>query len=310
LTGLAGAAALAGGATWNAFATDIARARANVRGLSSVFQSRFGAMEYAVAGQGPPTLAIHGTGGGFDQGLAIGRRLAATGRLIIAPSRFGYLRSDNPHDPSPANQADAFVDLLDELEIEKASAIGVSAGALSALEFAIRHPSRCNALVALVPATYVPNRPAPQPSAMGRAIMELALKSDLLFWIGVKTAPSAMIRTLLATDPSLLREASLSEQARATEILEGILPVSARARGLLNDAAQAGAPASMAIASIAAPTLAISCEDDAFGTAAAARHIAAAAPDARLVVYPSGGHVWIGHDTELFAEIDAFLPRA
>lgn len=147
LIGLAGAAALVGGATWNAFATDISRARANVRGLSSVFQSRFGAMEYAVAGRGPPALAIHGTGGGFDQGLAIGRRLAATGRLIIAPSRFGYLRSDNPPDPSPANQADAFVDLLDKLEIEKASAIGVSAGALSALEFAIRHPSRCNALV-------------------------------------------------------------------------------------------------------------------------------------------------------------------
>jgi dienelactone hydrolase len=39
---------------------------------------------------------IHGTGGGFDQGLLFARRLVDAGYRVIAPSRFGYLRSDFP----------------------------------------------------------------------------------------------------------------------------------------------------------------------------------------------------------------------
>jgi pimeloyl-ACP methyl ester carboxylesterase len=309
--GAAGLAALAGGgAAWGAYSGDIARARARIGHGSTIFQSRFGAMEYAVAGEGPPTVAVHGTGGGFDQGLAIGRRLIDAGRQVIAPSRFGYLRSAFPPDPSPENQADAIADLLDELEIESASAIGVSAGGLSALQFAIRHPTRCNALVALVPAAYAPDQHSRQPNALQRAIIEYGLKSDLLYWLGMKTAEDAMISTLLATDVALVRAASAKERTRARTILADILPVSARAQGLLNDAALTGAPRPMPIETISAPTLAISLEDDRFGTAAAARHIAAAVPGARLIMYPSGGHVWIGRDDEVFAEIDAFLPRS
>jgi 2-hydroxy-6-oxonona-2,4-dienedioate hydrolase len=58
---------------------------------------------------------------------------------------------------------------------------------------------------------------------------------------------------------------------------------------------------------ITAPTFAISVEDDRFGTAKAARHIAASVPQARLTIFPTGGHIWLGHDRELFGQIDAFL---
>jgi pimeloyl-ACP methyl ester carboxylesterase len=58
---------------------------------------------------------------------------------------------------------------------------------------------------------------------------------------------------------------------------------------------------------ITAPTLTISCEDDRFGTAAAARHIAATVPGASLKIFPTGGHVWVGHDAEIMAQIAAFL---
>jgi pimeloyl-ACP methyl ester carboxylesterase len=63
----------------------------------------------------------------------------------------------------------------------------------------------------------------------------------------------------------------------------------------------------MPIEQISAPTLTISLEDDLYGTFAAARHIAATVPEARLISYPTGGHVWVGHDAEMFADIDAFL---
>jgi predicted alpha/beta hydrolase family esterase len=53
--------------------------------------------------------------------------------------------------------------------------------------------------------------------------------------------------------------------------------------------------------------LAISLEDDRFQTAAAARHIARSVAGAKLIIYPSGGHVFVGHATEVFKEVVAFL---
>jgi pimeloyl-ACP methyl ester carboxylesterase len=251
---------------------------------------------------------IHGSGGGFDQGLAFAHRLIEARHQVIAPSRFGYLRSAFPDDPSSENQADAFADLLDALELQRVPVIGGSAGAMSAVAFALRHPDRCAALVPIVPAAYAPDQPihAP-PSPFARGIFEHALRSDFLFWLGLVTAKRELIKTVLATDPALVDAASAEEKARVDEILWGILPVSARANGLLNDARLATDPAPMPIEQIRTPTLTISLEDDLYGTFAAARHIAATVPGARLISYPTGGHVWVGHDAEVFADIDAFL---
>ncbi len=276
-----------------------------------MFESQFGGMEYSIAGSGPPVLMVHGTGGGFDQGLAFAEPLAAAGWQVVAPSRFGYLRSDFPDDPSAENQADAFVDLLDRLGIDRVPLIGGSAGALSAMAFAIRHPDRCAALVALVPAAFAPDRPPPRPpNALAEAIIAYGLRSDFLFWLGMTMGEDAMIGALLATDPSLVQAASPDEQARIRAILHDILPVSDRARGLLNDGKLAGSPEPMALEAISAPTLALSLEDDRFETLAAARHIAATVPGAQLVSFPSGGHVWVGRNDEVWAAVNAFLSQA
>jgi pimeloyl-ACP methyl ester carboxylesterase len=310
LAGLAGTALVAAGGAGLGLSRSLAAARARLAGRSEVFEGRFGAMEYATAGTGPPVLMLHGTGGGFDQGLDMTRPLAAAGWRILAPSRFGYLRSEFPADPSPENQADACLDLLDRFGIDRLPVIGGSAGALSALAFAIRHPGRCSALVALVPATHVPGRPAPRPpNALAAAIIRHGLRSDLLFWLGMTVAEDAMIATLLATDPALVHAAAPAEQARVRAILRGILPVSARARGLIEDGRRAGDPPPMALGRIVAPTLALSLEDDRFDTLAAARHIAETVPDGTLVSYPTGGHVWVGRDAQVFAAIDRFLRR-
>jgi pimeloyl-ACP methyl ester carboxylesterase len=302
LAALGAAAGIAG----RDFRRVLKAARARVGRGSAVIATRAGAMEYAEQGAGPAVLMLHGTGGGFDQGLAFSRRLAAGFRLI-APSRFGYLRSDFPQDASSEAQADALVDLLDALRIERAAVVGGSAGALPALAFAIRHPQRTAALVPLVPASHVPGRTPPRPSAVSGAIIEWALRSDLLYWAGLRLAEDRMIEALLATDAALVHAAAAPERARVRSILYGILPISARTRGLLNDARLAGDPAPMALEQIRAPTLAVSAEDDRFGTAAAARHIAASVPGARLLMFESGGHVWVGHDAEVFAAIEEFL---
>ena len=305
--GAAGVAA-AGGGVATSYRSEIAAARERVSGGSSTVATRFGTMEYAVAGSGRPLLMIHGTGGGFDQGLAFTERLLPMGHQVIAPSRFGYLGSDFPADPSTANQADAFADLLDALGIEKLPVAGGSAGALSAIEFAIRHPDRCSALLAIVPATYSPDRPSLQAmSPLQERVLFTMLGSDFLFWAALKLMRDQMIGTMLATDPALVTAASPQEQARAERIMRYILPVSRRTRGLLNDARLSANPARQDIDRITAPTLAISLEDDRFGTLDGARHLVSQVPGARLVTWPTGGHIWIGHDEELFAEIDAFL---
>lgn len=305
-----GGLAAAGGAytVGRSFQADLSRARARLAGRSEIVRSRFGALEYAVAGDGPPVLMIHGSGGGFDQGLSFAQPLVEAGFRVVAPSRFGYLRSAIPDDPTSENQADAFVDLLDALGIDRAPVIGGSAGALSALAFALRHKDRCAALLPIVPAAYAPDRPihAP-PSPFASVVFEHALRSDFLFWLGLVLAERELTRTVLATEPAIVDAASAEEKARVRRILWDILPVSARARGLLNDARLATNPAPLPIEQVRAPTLAISLADDLYGTLAAAQHIAATVPDARLISYPSGGHVWVGHNEEMFAQVAEFL---
>lgn len=83
-------------------------------------------------------LVVHGAGGGFDQGLAIGAPLAARGYRVIAMSRLGYLRTPLPAEASAAAQGDAHACLLDALGLERAAVVAASAGAPSALQLALR----------------------------------------------------------------------------------------------------------------------------------------------------------------------------
>jgi pimeloyl-ACP methyl ester carboxylesterase len=63
----------------------------------------------------------------------------------------------------------------------------------------------------------------------------------------------------------------------------------------------------MELEKIACPVLTISLKDDMFGTSDPAEYIAATVPDGRAIIYPTGGHVWVGHDEEIWREVKAFL---
>ena len=126
----AAVAALAAIAVAVLYCVDLRAAREHLEGRSETIQTAAGRMQYADAGSGPPLLMIHGTGGGFDQGLLFTEKIARSGVRVIAPSRFGYLRSSFPDDHSSEAQADAFVALLDHLKVGKVVVAGGSAGAL------------------------------------------------------------------------------------------------------------------------------------------------------------------------------------
>jgi pimeloyl-ACP methyl ester carboxylesterase len=305
-------AALAGfgaGFAYREYRGDLARARARVAAGSSVVETSCGPIEHAAAGDGRPVVVVHGAGGGFDQGMEIGRPFADRFR-VIAMSRFGYLRTPLPEDASASAQADAHAALLDALGIERASVIGVSAGAPSALELAIRHPDRVERLVLFVPALYVP-RPQRAPSVSTPPWVELlsstVLRSDFLFWSAAKAAVGTLARSILGTPPELVAAASADEQARVRNFLELMLPITERRLGLINDGRICAALTRCELDKVRAPTLAISFADDLYGTYDAARYTCEQLPDGRFVPYPTGGHLGIGHEQHVIDEIAGFI---
>lgn len=309
LMGLGWLALAGGGFAAGAFREARRQADTRLFGQGTVIDTRTGALEYAVAGDGPPLMMIHGTGGGFDQGLLFAAGLRNSGFRIVAPSRFGYLGSAFPDDASPARQADTLVDLLDHLGIDRLPVAGGSAGALTAAEFALRHPDRCSHLVLIVPAANLTDRDPVEFTALQRLAVGAVLGSDFWFWSLSRLAPGQMIRTLLATDPALLDQVAEAERRRAMAILDQIFPIGRKVDGLRTDGFWAGTPSPTAYERIAVPTLILSCEDDLFGTAGTARLLAERIPDARLTIYPDGGHIWLGHDDDLTGEIADFIAR-
>jgi 2-hydroxy-6-oxonona-2,4-dienedioate hydrolase len=295
---------------WSDYRQDLAAAHARVASGSEVASTPCGPIEYAVLGNGAPVLVAHGAGGGFDQGLELGRPLAQAGFRAISVSRFGYLRTPLPTDATPAAQAEAYACLLDALKISRVAMLGVSAGAPSSLQFCLGHPERCSALVLLVPATAAP-RPAndaPLP-AMARFLLDAMLGSDFAFWAMANLSQEQMLEKLFGTPAADFRRAWREEQERVLRIVRQLAPVSRRAEGVQNDLAVLASAPRAEVERITAPTLVVSAANDLFGTWDSGRALAARIPGARFSGFPDGGHLLVGHYAQVVAEIALFLNR-
>jgi pimeloyl-ACP methyl ester carboxylesterase len=165
-------------------------------------------------------------------------------------------------------------------------------------------------MVLLVPVAWTPGRSErPPETAAIPAFFETSLRSDFLFWLATRTMRTAVVAAVFATPPTVLESASPDEQARVRELFRDVLPVSERRQGMLNDVKTLVSLDRYDLERISVPTLAISVADDAFGTFAGARYTAEHIPGARFVGYPSGGHVWVGHQQDIVSEIAAFLTQ-
>jgi pimeloyl-ACP methyl ester carboxylesterase len=300
--------ALGFGALALEFRRDLHAQHQRVQAGSGVFHTACGEIEFAESGlsDAPALLLVHGSGGGFDQGLALGRSLAPQGLRLIAPSRFGYLRSPIPADPSGERQADHLACLLDALGLPDAMVMGVSAGAVSALHFAVRHPQRTRALVLVVPAVYRPDPAVPMP-AWALRLLDAAISADLPLWLLARLAPSTACQLVLATPPAAYAAASADERRRGDTMLEQIQPVSLRRQGLRNDSHLTTGAARVVLESIRAPTLCVSARDDGFGTFESARYSCQHIPGGRFLGFDSGGHLLLGHRGDVVAAVEALL---
>ncbi|MER9851202.1 alpha/beta hydrolase [Mesorhizobium sp. M0106] len=268
-----------------------------------------GPIEYADIGVGTALLSIHGAGGGFDQGLANAADLVGEGFRIIAPSRFGYLRTPVPQDTSPAAQADAHAALLSKLDVPKAMVVGVSAGARSAVELALRHPDKVTALILIVPGLYSPTNPVSIEASRGNkfAFWVVNAGGDFAWWATEKIAPSVLVR-FLGVPPALVAAAPRAERDRVMSIVKSVEPLSLRFPGINIDSTPALHELPLEV--ITAPTLIISARDDLFDTLPAAEFAAAKIPGAKLVVYDTGGHLLVGQQQDVRMAVRTFLAGA
>jgi 2-hydroxy-6-oxonona-2,4-dienedioate hydrolase len=288
------------------FRRDMRAAWARVTGVTQVVRTSLGPVEYAERGAGDPVLVVHGTGGGFDQSLYATRELTGFNCRLIAPSRFGYLGTPMRADASPALEARQFAELLDSLGVRRVAVVSFSAGTAPAVQFALRYPQRVSALVLVVPAAggMVPvTHPNPPP----RFMMNVALKYDAPMWLTWKLAPSVVHR-LMAVPPALVPTLARDDREDLDEGAMTLFPVSARFRGTLYDArTQAGNEALYPLEQVTTPTLLVSAADDLYGTLENARAMAARIPEARVLAYPTGGHMLAGRRAEVWPAVASFM---
>lgn len=305
LIGMASAAAAAAGAVaYGRYLRDIRAIRSEVERGGTLVETVAGPIEYAEAGSGEPLLMTHGAGGGYDQGLLVGRDLGDF--RVIAPSRFGYLGTQVPEDSSPAAQADAHAALLDRLGVGKCLVAGVSAGAPSAIEFALRYPERVAALILLVPRTYDPSQSIGVDEAFqSQIVLRLVETSaDFLFWAAMELSRSSVVR-FLGVPPELEAAAPKEDRARVSEIMRSILPLSKRVRGISVDSNTE--LESWPLERLSMPVLIVSARDDLYRTLPGARFTAERIKQAELKILDSGGHLMLGQGSQVRQWIAEFL---
>lgn len=267
-----------------------------------------GVVEYATAGQGPAVLIAHGTLGGYDQGLAIAELFDQRRFTFVPVSRAGYLGSGIQTGMTAAAQADSYAALLDRLGLEKAAMIGASGGGASALQFALRHPQRCSALVLM--SAIARRRPMLPP--IFRAIVsmqEVLTRFDFIWWPSYRFGRRLLLRSN-GLSPAEVEAVMADRQKReiVSAIYRPIMTASLRRPGLLIDHLQIESLAADFADQIITPTLIAHSKNDPLAPFADAQWLAQNIPGATFLPVDQGGHVFfVAHSEQVIPEISAFL---
>jgi pimeloyl-ACP methyl ester carboxylesterase len=258
------------------------------------------------AGQDPPALILlHGFGASLyswrdvltplgELGLAAAFDRPAFG-LTSRPVRGQWIGA-NPYSPEAA--ADLTVALMDYLDIERAVLVGHSAGGAIAIETALRHPERVQALVLVAPAVYEGGAPGfiqpllrlPQVRRLGPFLVRWALPR-----LGVQGVLSAWY------DPEAIPEEVLEgyqRPLRADNWDRALWELTLASRRL--DTAR--------LSEITVPTLVITGDSDAIVPPANSQRLAEELPNAQLIMIPRCGHLpQEEHPAAFLAAVEAFL---
>lgn len=275
-------------------------------GLLRVIETAAGPIETALAYDGAPVLVVHGGMGGHDQGLIIARTLGLSNLHVISVSRPGYLGTPLASGRTPEAQADLYATLLDALGISRVVVVAVSAGGVSALQFAARHPSRTRGLVLVSAATGTLMAPADYTRRMPlmKLIARIPFITLVMAWQRKRDPDGAARKSI--SDP-VLRARTLAH-ATAGPLLRSFLTAtfrrfSARLPGTVNDIETLAALPSLPIAVPNVPVLVLHGTADIVAPFAQAQALSAASPSVEVSEITGGEHLI------LFTHLDAVRAR-
>lgn len=270
-------------------------------------QTACGSIEAAIRGQGEPVLISHGIAGGFDQGLGLAEAHLSEGMQAIAVSRFGYLGTPLPENASPAAQADAYICLLDALNLDKVTVLANSAGGTSAIQMALRHPDRVKALVLVSSAA--PSTAVKMIALPPEPVIQAVFGSDFLMWL-ITTKFQAMMHATVGVPEGY--SLSGADQVLVSDLIRSILPIQPRQAGFVFDMFTSNLdmdrnPQAYPLEELHVPTLIIAAVDDPLAKYENARAMGERIPNAQFSTFPSGGHLLLGSGDAARVEVARFL---
>ncbi|HPG41460.1 MAG TPA: alpha/beta hydrolase [bacterium] len=291
-------------ASYIKFRSDLQAGVTKIHDLQSqLYASQYGDVEYVLAGTGPTVLISHGVIGGIDQGMGLADLYLGQGYRFLYISRFGYLKSAMPVEPSAKLQAKVYNELLNFLQIDSVFIMGNSAGGPAALHFALDYPAKCSGLI-LVSSAVPGNTKALPPQVFMKAVFG----SDYLYWCTVKFFGASMMKMFIPE--SILKTLAPAEkkQVMDTVFLSG-LPITQRTKGILFDTyiSNPSIDDDIPFEQIIIPTLIIHAIDDPAPPIAGAGLLAAKIPRCELVRFETGGHLILHHEDEIKRIISDFV---
>ncbi|SDS69480.1 alpha/beta fold hydrolase [Microlunatus soli] len=259
-------------------------------------------------GSGTPILLVHG--GGSDNAAISWYRLIAEfarGRRVIAPDLpgFGYTAHVRLA-RSAAGMADQLAELLDRLQIDRVIVCGVSMGGEVVLQFALRHPERVEAVVAIAAGGLIEQWRGPLAHRLawiGTLIPDPAL-------IPMTALANRFVRSMINTmvrDPSTLPDVVVEEFAAEARRPRSGYAYSLYTRASI-DRRRMTNNLLPRIHEIAAPTLLFHGADDPLVDPSGSKTAARLMPHARLDLVPDCGH-WaqLEHHDRFLRTVTEFL---
>ena len=243
---------------------------------------------------GETLLSVHGLYGGYDQALENVGSLSSRYR-ILAPSRFGYPGSSVKGEGTPREQAEAYVELLDLLGIERVFILGASAGGTPAIRFVLDFPERAKGLILYCSTAPWNEKPAKIPGLMGPPPI---MNHDLSMWLAFP-----IYRRLYGME---------------ADVVHRMLPLSKRKEGADLDARIVNRDMAVnfeayPIEEMHVPVLLLHAKDDRMapfkGPAGQVEGSLHRYPNLETKIFETGGHLMTGHSREIDAAVVEFIER-
>lgn len=255
---------------------------------AQVLETSYGEISYIDEGQGEVILSCHGICGGYDQAYDT---LAGKNESyrILAPSRFGYPGSDIPENPTIEKQVEAFIELLDHLKIEKVYVLSTSAGATSAIRFALMHPERTKGLILYCSGYPALEEPKKELSYVGPPAF---LCNDFAMWL-----ISPLFKPIMGMEQDTIKM---------------IMPFKEKKAGIVFDAKVTNTDMvnnyqTYDLSHLEVPVLSIHSKDDKLAKIEGVVPWIEKIPNCTFVPLEGGGHLMEGHEEEISSALDEFI---